>query len=158
MASVKASQTSKAAKQVEAAAETFDKFSNGAGDAVKGNVERAIGAAADLSAFGKGNLEAWAASTAATQKGVEAISARAVAYSKNAIENHVAATKSLMTAKTVQEVVEKQTEYARSAFDEYVAELNTMSSLLASFAKDALKPFNERVSAVSTIMQNGRLR
>jgi hypothetical protein len=55
-------------------------------------------------------------------------------------------------------VVEKQTEYARSAFDEYVAEMNKMSSLMAAFTQDALRPFNERVSAVSTIMQNGRLR
>jgi phasin family protein len=158
MASVKASQTSKAAKEFEGAVETFDKFSNGAGEAVKGNVERAMGAAAEITAFGKGNIEAWVASTAVTQKGVEAISARAVAYSKHALENHVAATKSLMASRTVQEVVEKQTEYARSAFDEYVAELNKMSSLMASFTQDALKPFNERVSAVSTIMQNGRLR
>jgi phasin family protein len=117
-----------------------------------------MGAAAEFTAFGKGNMDAWVASTAATQKGVEAISARAVAYSKTALENHVAATKSLFASKSVQEVVEKQTEYARSAFDEYIAELNKMSDLMASFAKDALRPLNERVSAVSTIMQNGRHR
>ncbi|MEJ0023124.1 MAG: phasin family protein [Alphaproteobacteria bacterium] len=63
-----------------------------------------------------------------------------------------------MTSKSVQEVVEKQTEYAKSAFDEYVSELNKMSELMAGFTKDAMKPFNERVSAVSSIMQNGRLR
>ncbi len=157
MASAK-SQTTKAAKEFEAVAAAYDKTANGASEAMKENVQRAMGAAGEFTAFGKGNLDAWMASTAATQKGVEAISARAVAYSKAALENHVAATKSLLAAKTVQEAVEKQTEYARSAFDEYVAELNKMSELMASFTKDALRPINERVSAVSTIMQNGRHR
>ncbi|MGE3303831.1 MAG: phasin family protein [Hyphomonadaceae bacterium] len=121
-------------------------------------MERAMTAAAEMNAFGKENFEAWVASTAATTKGMEAISARAVAFSKQALENHVAATKSLMTAKSVQEVIERQTEYARSAFDGYVAELTKMSDLMAGYAKDALKPLNERVSAVSTIMQSARVR
>jgi phasin family protein len=152
------SQTTKAAKEFEAVAAAYDKTANGAGEAMKDNVQRAMGAAAEFTAFGKGTLDAWVASTVATQKGVEAISARAVAYSKTALENHVAATKALLASKSVQEVVEKQTEYARSAFDEYIAELNKISDLMASFAKDALRPLNERVSAVSTIMQNGRHR
>jgi phasin family protein len=152
------SETAKAAKAFEDAAATYDQAANGAGAAMKDNVQRAMGAAAEFSAFGKGNLEAWMASTAATQKGVQEISARAAAYSKHALENHVAAAKSLMASKTVQEVVEKQTEYAKSAFEEYVAEMNKMAELMTTFSKDAMKPFNERVSAVSSIMQNGRLR
>jgi phasin family protein len=159
MASVKAAQGARAAKdQFEGAAAAFDRIANGSSEALKGNVERAMTAAAEMNAFGKENFEAWVASTAATTKGIEALSARAVAYSKQALENHVAATKSLMTAKSVQELVERQTEYARSAFDGYVAELNKMSDLMAGFAKDAIKPINERVSAVSTIMQSARLR
>jgi phasin family protein len=145
-------------KDMEDGAAMFENVANGTGETLKHNVERAMSAAAEITAFGKENLEAWVASSTATQKGVEAISARAVAFSKMALENHVAATKSLMTAKSVQEVVEKQTEYARSAFDTYVSELNSMSDLMAGFAKDAMKPLNQRVSAVSAIMQNGRLR
>jgi phasin family protein len=142
----------------EGASAVFEGFTNGSGEQFTGNIQRALGAAADMSSFGKENLEAWVASTAATQKGVEALSARAVAYSKQALENHVAATKSLMSSKSVQEVVEKQTEYARSAFDAYVAELNSWSELMSGFAQDAMRPLNERASAVSAIMQNGRLR
>jgi phasin family protein len=157
MASVK-SETSKAAKAMDDVAASYEEAASGAGGAIKDNVERAMGAAAEFSAFGKGNMEAWMAATAATQKGVQEISARAAAYSKHALENHVAAAKSMMTSKSVQEVVEKQTEYAKSAFEEYVSELNKMSELMTGFAKEAMRPFNERVSAVSTIMQNGRLR
>ena len=138
------------------AQEAFEAMAADPGEAIKGNVERAMSAAAELSSFGKENVEAWMAASTATQKGVEALSARAVAYSKQAMENHVAAAKSIMTSKSVQEVVEKQTEYARTAFDSYVAELNKMSDLMSGFTKDAMRPLNERVSAVSTIMQKTR--
>lgn len=157
MASVK-SETAKAAKVIDDAASNFEEAASEAGAKMKDNVDRAMGAAAEFSAFGKDNIEAWMAATAATQRGIQEISARAAAYSKQALESHVAAARSVMISKSVQEVVEKQTEYARTAFDEYVAELNKMSELMASYTKDAMKPFNERVSAVSTIMQNGRMR
>ncbi len=148
----------KTKKDAEAGAAMFEQAAAGAGETLKGNVQRAMSAATEIGAFGKENMEAWVASTAVTQKGVEALSARAVAYSKQALENHLAATKSVMSSKSVQEAMEKQTEYARSAFDIYVAEVNRMSELMAGYAKDAMKPLNERVSAVSAIMQNGRLR
>ena len=52
----------------------------------------------DNESYGKQNVEAWMASATAAQKGFETLSARSVAFSKQAIENHVAATKSLMTS------------------------------------------------------------
>jgi phasin family protein len=126
--------------------------------AMRDNVERAMAAASEVNSFGKENFEAWVASGAAATRGIEAISARAVAYSKSAVEAHMSAAKSIMTAKSVQELVEKQSEYARSAFDGYVAEINSLSDLMSGFAKDAMKPFNERVSAVSHLMQTARVR
>ncbi|MGE3142232.1 MAG: phasin family protein [Hyphomonadaceae bacterium] len=119
------------------------------------NIDRGIAAMSEVSAFGKDNLEALVASAQVTQKGVETISARAVAYSKSALENHMAATKSLMTSKSVQEFVEKQAEYARSSFDAYVAELNTISDLVAGVTKEAIKPLNERMTAMGHLMQTG---
>ncbi|MEJ0023125.1 MAG: phasin family protein [Alphaproteobacteria bacterium] len=85
MASPK-SETTKAAKVLEDAGAGFDQAANGAGAALKENVERAMGAAAEFSAFGKGNLEAWMAASTAAQRGLQEISARAVAYSKHALE------------------------------------------------------------------------
>ena len=125
---------------------------------VRENVERAMAAASEMNSFGKENFEALVASSTAATKGIEAISARAVAYSKTALEAHMSAAKSIMTSKSVQELVEKQSEYARSAFDGYVAELTSLSDLMSGFAKDAMKPLNERVNAVSHLMQHARVR
>ena len=42
--------------------------------------------------------------------------------------------------------------------DAYVAELTSFSDLFAGVAKDTMKPLNERMSAVGTLMQNGVAR
>lgn len=125
-------------------------------ESAKEQFDRGIAAMTEMSAFGKENLEAWVASAAATQRGVETLSARAVAFSRTAMENHMAAAKALMTSKSVQEFVEKQTDYARASFDAYVAELNSVSDLVAGLTKDAIKPLNERMTAVGNLMQPTR--
>jgi phasin family protein len=156
MATTKAANGARTIKTtVDQATEQFEAVTANGAAAVKENVERAMAAASELNSFGKENFDAWVASSTAATKGMEAISARAVAYSKQALEAHMSATKSIMTAKSVQELVEKQTEYAKTAFEGYVAELNSLSDLVTGYAKESLKPINERVTAVSSIMQTG---
>lgn len=140
-------------KAAKAAAGAFDYVNAASGEAVKEHIDRGMAAMSEVSAFGKENLEAWTASAAAAQKGAEAISQRAVAYTKSAMENHMAVAKSLMTSKSVQEFVEKQTEYAQTSFQAYVAELNSLSDLFAGVTKDAIKPLNERMTAVGHLIQ-----
>lgn len=146
------------ARTARTATEAFDQVTTASSEAVRENIDRSLAALSEASAFGKENLEAWVASATATQKGLETISARAVAFSKQAMENHLAATKSIMTSKSVQEFVEKQSEYARSAFDAYVAEITTLSDLYAGVTKEAIKPINERMSAVGSLMQTSAVR
>ena len=151
MATTTARTTARAAKS---ATEAFETYGAAGSEAVRENLDRSLAAMSEASAFGKENFEALVASATATQKGIETLSARYVAFSKLALENHVAAAKSLMTSKSVQEFVEKQNEYAKGAFDAYVSEMTEAADLVAGFAKEALKPINERVSAVGQLVQN----
>jgi phasin family protein len=150
MATVK----STTARTVKSASEAFEQATSAGSDTVRENIDRGLAAVSEASAFGKENIEAFVASATATQKGFETIAARYVAFSKQALENHVAATKSLLTSKSVQEFVEKQNEYAKSSFDAYVAEVTTAADLVAGVAKEALKPINDRVSAVGQLVQS----
>lgn len=138
--------------------EAFEQVTAASNEAVRENIDRSLAAFAEVSAFGKGNVEAWLASTAAAQKGFETLSARTVAFSKQAIENHVSAAKALMTSKSVQEFVEKQNAYAKTSVEAYVTELSTFTELASGLAKDALQPINERVNAVGTLIQAGAAR
>lgn len=153
------STTSKTLKTQKAAADSahaaFEQVTAASSDAMRSNMDRSMAAMSEVSAFGKENMEAWMASATAAQKGMEAVGARAVAFTKSALESHMAATRALMTSKSVQELVERQAEYARSSFDTYVAELNAMSDMVAGVTKDAIKPLNERMTAMSSLMQNG---
>jgi phasin family protein len=137
----------------KSATEAFEQVTSASNEAVRENIDRGLAAISEASAFGKQNVEAWMASAAAAQKGFETLSARTVAFQKAALENHVAAAKSLMTSKSVQEFVEKQNDYAKTSFEAYVAELSTFSDLFAGVTKEALQPINERVTAVGQLIQ-----
>jgi phasin family protein len=151
--------TAKAApRAAKTATEAFEQVSAASNEAVRENIDRGIAAMSEASAFGKQNIEAWVASAAAAQKGFEVLSARAVAFQKDALEKHVAATKSLMTSKSVQEFAEKQSDYAKTSFEAYVAELTSVSDLVAGVAKDTLQPINERANAVGQLIQTTAAR
>jgi len=154
MATSKAAQTVKSVKEpMQAAADTFEHFTAQNQEKLRETFDRSVTALSEVGAFGKENVEALMASATAATKGMEVLSARAVAYSKSAMEDHVAAAKALMTSKSVQEALERQSDYARKAFDGYVAEMNKMSELMTGIAKDSMKPLNERFTAVSHIVQ-----
>ena len=148
----------KTARAAKSATEAFEQVTSASSEAVRENFDRSLAALSEASAFGKQNVEAWVASAAAAQKGIEAISARSVAFSKQAIENHVAATKSILTSKSVQEFVEKQNDYAKSSFEAYVAELSSFSDLFSGVAKETFQPINDRFNAVGQLIQSGAQR
>ena len=148
----------KTARTTKSATEAFEHVTTASSEAVRENIDRGLAAMSEASAFGKQNAEAWMAAAAAAQKGFETLSARTVAFQKQAIENHVAVAKSLLTSKSVQEYVEKQNDYAKSSFEAYVAELTTVSGLVSGVAKDTLQPINERVNAVGQLIQTGAAR
>ncbi len=152
MAAAKTSRTAKSAT------EAFEQVTTVSSEAVRENIDRSLAAMSEASAFGKQNLEVWLASAAAAQKGLESLSARTVAFQKQALENHVAVAKSLMTSKSVQEFVEKQNQYTKTSFEAYVAELTTISDLVSGVAKDILQPINERANAVGNLIQAGAAR
>ena len=148
----------KTARAAKSATEAFESVTSASSEAVRENFDRGLAALSEASSFGKQNVEAWVASASAAQKGFETISARSVAFSKQALENHVAATKSLLTSKSVQEFVEKQSDYAKSSFEAYVAELTSFSDLVSGVAKDAIQPINERMNAVGQLIQTNAAR
>jgi len=79
-----------------------------------------------------------------------------MAYSKKALEGQVAAAKSLTGAKSVQEVVELQTAFAKSAFEAYIAEMTKASETVSASVKESFQPINERVTAFVEKVQGAR--
>ncbi len=132
------------------------KFATVGNQAFKDAVEKSLGALNDANAHSKKNLEAVIASVTAAAKGVEALGAETMAYSKAAMEQQAAAVKSLTTVKSVQEVVELQTTFAKSAMEAYIAQMNKASEIFSAAMKDSVKPLNERVAATVESFQAAR--
>jgi phasin family protein len=137
-----------AAKGAETLKSTVEQFTTAGNQAFKDGIEKSLAALGEANANSKKNLEATVASVTAATKGAEALGAQALAYSKKALEDHVAAAKQLSGAKSVQEVVELQTAYAKSALEAYIAELTKASATVSASVKETFLPINERVTAL----------
>ncbi len=131
----------------EAAKSTVEQFTAASNVAFKEGVEKSLAALNEANAQSKKNLEALVASTTAATKGAEALGAQAMAFSKAIFDTNVTAAKSLAGAKSVQEVVELQTAFAKSALETYMAEFAKMSDTVSASVKESMKPINERVTA-----------
>jgi phasin family protein len=135
---------------------TVDQFTAASNVAFKDGVEKTLAALNDANAQSKKNLEAVVASVTAATKGAEALGAQAMAFSKASFENQVAAAKSLTSAKSVQEAVELQTAFAKSALETYMAEMGRMTETVSASVKDSIKPLNERMTAMVERLQAAR--
>lgn len=100
----------------------------------------------DMQKFGKESMDTAFASFGAWSKSAQAIAVEVVDYSKKSLEDSAAAWERLMGAKTLENVVEVQTDYLKSSYQDFVAEAAKLSELYADFAKEAYRPFEGALS------------
>ena len=144
------------AKAADTLKTTIEQFTTAGNTAFKDGVEKSLAALNDMNAQSKQNLEAVVASVTAATKGAETLGAQAIAYSKKSVEDSAAAMKTLQGAKSIQDVIEFQTAYAKSALEGYLAELNKASATVSASMKDSLVPLNARVTATVEAFQAAR--
>ena len=113
----------------------------------KDRVEAVVKSYDDVATFGKDNVEAIMAAGNAATKGVEALNAEFLAFSKSAMEDSIAAAKAAMGAKTLQDLIELQTDFAKTSFDSYLQQSSKFGEMAARVAQDTFQPINARVQA-----------
>jgi phasin family protein len=126
---------------------TVDRATAAGQQAFRDAVEKSVGSLGEFNTAGKRNLEAVVESVTAATRGAETLGAQAMAYSKKSWEDGVAVSQSIASAKSVQEVVEIQSNWAKSALSAYLSEVNRWSDTVSASMKDSMKPLNERVTA-----------
>ncbi len=124
--------------------------------AFKDSAEKSLTALNELNAQGKRNLEAMVASVTAATRAAETLGAHAMSYTKSSMEHQAEAARALTGARSVQEAVEMQTTFARTALETYVAEMNKVTEVVSAAFKDTLKPLNERATAMMESVQSVR--
>jgi hypothetical protein len=94
----------------------------------------------DMQQLGKDNVDAALKSFAAISKTGQAITAEVLDYGKRSFEQGSAALEKLLAAKSPDKAFEVQSEYARSAYENFVSESAKLGELYADMAKEAYKP------------------
>ena len=103
----------------------------------------------EMQKFGKDNMDAAVKSAGATTKSVQAIAAEVTSYSKKSFEDGTAALEKLLGAKSLEKAIEVQTEYAKTAYEGFVAEATKLGELYADLAKETYKPFEGYLAKVT---------
>jgi hypothetical protein len=92
---------------------------------------------------GKDGFDAVVSSLGEANKGFQAIAAEITAYSKKAFEDGTRAFAQLLGAKSFEQVLEIQSQYARMAYEGHVAELTKLGEMYAGLTRDAYKPVEQ---------------
>ncbi len=96
---------------------------------------------------GMDGIGAWSAAGAAYGKGMEAISGEMMSFAKQMLDGNVAATKAILGAKTLNEVMELNSEYARGSFDGLMVQGTKVAELATKVAQDTVEPLNAQFTA-----------
>jgi hypothetical protein len=100
----------------------------------------------DIQNYGKEHLETVAASASNLQSGVQAIATAYGDYAKKSFEDTKSFVEKLSGVKSLDKVVEAQTEFARSAYETFVAESQKIAGLYTDLAKQTFKPYEGLVA------------
>ncbi len=102
----------------------------------------------DFQKFGKDQLEAATETASSLSKGVQAIAVEATDYSKKSLETSSALIEKLLGAKTLDTAIQLQSEYAKTAYESFVAQATKFGELYTNLAKEAFKPVEAAVAKV----------
>jgi hypothetical protein len=105
----------------------------------------------ELQGFSKQQIEAFTAASATLTKGLQEIAAESTDYSKKAFAANSAVFEKLLGAKSVEAAVQIQSEYAKQAYEGFIAQTSKFSELYAKVASDALKPVTSAYSSLQAL-------
>ncbi|HWK12852.1 MAG TPA: phasin family protein [Rhizobiaceae bacterium] len=95
----------------------------------------------DAGKFGKEFMDSGLTSFAAVTKSMQTIATEASEFARSSFENGSAAVEKMISAKSPDKAFQVQADYAKSAYEAFVAQATKMGDLYAAMAKDAYKPF-----------------
>ena len=105
----------------------------------------------DVQKLGKDNMDATLKSFGAFSKSLQAITVEIADYSKKVFEQSTAATEKLLGAKSLEKAIEVQSDYAKTAYETFVAEATKLGELYADLAREAYKPFETQFGKAASV-------
>jgi len=100
----------------------------------------------DFQKMSKDSYDATLRSYGEVNKGLQAIGARVTTYSKQAFEDATRTFQQLVGAKSLEQAFEIQSDYAKKAYDNWMAETSRIGEMYAAAARDAYKPVEKAMT------------
>jgi phasin family protein len=97
--------------------------------------------------FGKDQFEAMSTAAAAVTKGWQGIAAEATEYSKKSFENSRVFAEKLIGVKKIDEAMQLQSDFAKTAYEDFVAEATKLGEMYSALTKEAFKPVETAAKA-----------
>jgi hypothetical protein len=95
----------------------------------------------DMQKTSKANLDATMHSLEGVTKATQAIATEIADYSKRSFENGAKTMENLLGVKSLDKAIEVQSEYAKAAYEGYVAHASKLGQLYTNLAKEAFNPY-----------------
>ena len=95
----------------------------------------------DIQKLSKDSMDATMKSFGTLTKASQAIAAEVADYSKKSFEEGTKVFEKMLGAKSLDKALEIQTDYAKTAYEGFVAQATKIGELYADFAKETYKPF-----------------
>ena len=99
--------------------------------------------------FGKDNMDACMKQFGTVSKGLQAIATEFADYSKKSFEDSSAAFEKMLGVKSLEKAIEVQSEYAKTAYEGFVAQATKFGELYTDLAKESYKPFEGMMAKVT---------
>ena len=145
-----------AGETIETGAEAVKTAFTTGTEALKSGFEKAAKGYDQFFSYGKDTLEAYLKAANLAGKGVELLQNEIYSFSKQAIEDQMAATKALLGSKSLHEAFEVQSDFAKSSFDTYVGEVTKLGEIVTASTKEAIEPLQTRFQAWVETVQSSR--
>lgn len=105
----------------------------------------------EVQQLGKDNMDAALKSVGVWSKSMQAIAIELADYSKRVFEQNTAVTEKLISAKSLDKAVEVQSDYAKNAYEGFVAQATKFGELYADLAKETYKPFENQFDKFASV-------
>ena len=100
----------------------------------------------DIQSYGKEHLETVVASATTVQNGLQAIATAYGDYTKKSFEDTKSFVEKLAGVKSLDKAIEVQTEFAKSAYETFIADSQKIAGLYTDLAKQTFKPLEGMVA------------
>ena len=100
----------------------------------------------DMNKTGKDMMDNGMKAASTVAKGMQTVAGEAAEYSKKSYEHGTKAVEQMMAVKSLDKAFEVQADYAKSAYEAFVAQASKMTEMMTAVAKDAYKPFETAVT------------